>query len=147
MTRRAFLLLVGALLAGGAFSPATAQSPAPLEQFVRRVGYLWEAKDVDHLVDLVTDSEPVLLDRGSGTERVNGRHAAAALRALFSDLESVSVRPAKATVSGGQPVRGFGELTWVYRTRGRPGEQTRSVYVGAVWDGRDWRISELRLLP
>jgi hypothetical protein len=145
MTRRILLATLTGLLLGA--QPLAAQSPAPLEQFVRRVGYLWEAKDVDHLVDLVTEAEPVLMDRGSGTERVNGRHAAAALRALFSDLESVSVRPAKATVSGGQPVRGFGELTWVFRTRGGPGEQTRSIYVGAVWDGRNWRISELRLLP
>ncbi len=147
MNRRIFALAMGAVLLGGSPSVASAQSPAPLEQFVRRVGYLWEAKDVDNLVDLVNESEPVLLDRGGGSERVNGRHAAAALRALFSDLESISVRPAKATVSGGQPVRGFGELTWVYRTRGGPGEQTRSVYVGAVWDGSSWRISELRLLP
>lgn len=145
MTRHAFLAALAALMLSG--SPAVAQAPAPLEQFVRRVGYLWQAKDVDNLVDLVTETEPVLLDRGSGTERVNGRHASAALRALFSDLESISVRPAKATVSGGQPVRGFGELIWVYRARGGPGEETRSVYVGAVWNGRNWRISELRLLP
>jgi hypothetical protein len=145
MMRRTLLALLGGLLLGA--TPLPAQSPAPLEQFVRRVGYLWEAKDVDNLVDLVSESEPIVLDRGKGTERVNGRHAAAALRALFSDLESVSVRPVKATVSGGQPPRGFGELTWVYRTRGGPAPQTRAVYVGAVWDGRNWRISELRLLP
>lgn len=144
MSGRTLLLVLAGLLVAG---PAVGQSPAPLEQFVRRVGYLWEAKDVDHLVDLVSESEPVLLDRGGGTERVNGRHAAAALRSLFADRESVAVRATKATVSGGQPVRGFGELTWVYRARGAPGEQTRSVYVGAVWDGRTWRISELRLLP
>ena len=143
--KRFLLLSLLPLLLGAA--PLSAQSPAPLEQFVRRVGYLWEAKDVDNLVDLVSETEPILLDRGRGTEQVNGRHAAAALRALFADLESVSVRPVKATVSGGQPVRGFGELTWVYRLRGGPAPQTRSVYVGAVWDGSHWRISELRLLP
>ena len=145
MTRTMLLAILLSLVVGAA--PATGQAPAPIEDFVRRVSYLWEAKDVDNLVDLVTDSEPVVLDRGSGSERVNSRHAAAALRALFSDLESVSVRPVKATLAGGQPVRGFGELTWVYRARGAPGEQTRSVYVGTVWDGRRWRISELRLLP
>ena len=146
MKQRFVLAALGVLLLGA--GPLAAQdSPAPLEQFVRRVGYLWEAKDVDNLVDLVSEAEPILLDRGSGTEQVNGRHAAAALRALFSDRETVSVRPVKATVSGGQPVRGFGELTWVYQARGGPGPQTRSVYDGAVWDGRNWRISELRLLP
>ena len=145
MVRGVLLLVLSSLLVGA--RPAIAQAPAPLEQFVRRVGYLWEAKDVDNLVDLVSETDPIVHDRGQGTERVNGRHAAAALRALFSDLESVSVRPVKATVSGGQPPRGFGELAWVYRTRGGPSPQTRSVYIGAVWDGRNWRISELRLLP
>lgn len=144
MTRRAILGALAALLLGA--PPLSAQSPAPLEQFVRRVAYLWEARDVDNLVDLVSEADPIVLDRGEGIERVNGRHAAAALRALFADLESVSVRPVKATLSGGQPPRGFGELTWVYRTRGGPAPQSRSVYVGAVWDGRTWRISELRLL-
>ena len=140
--------LLATLIALAAAAPsALAQSPAPIEDFVRRVGYLWEAKDVDNLVDMVTEAEPVLFDRGSGMERVNGRHAAAALRSLFSDLESISVRPSKATLAGGQPVRGFGELVWVYRDRRGPGEQTRSVYIGTVWDGRRWRISELRLLP
>lgn len=145
MKRSIGFLLLGACLVCA--DSAVAQTPAPLEQFVRRVGYLWEAKDVDNLVDLVSESEPILFDRGSGIEQVNGRHAAAALRSVFSDLESVSVRPVKATVSGGQPVRGFGELTWVYRSRGGPVPRTRTVYVGAVWDGDDWRISELRLLP
>ena len=143
--RAALLLLVGGLLVAPGQAPA--QSPAPLEQFVRRVAYLWEARDVDNLVDLVSETEPVLLDRGSGTEQVNGRHAAAALRAVFSDRETISARPARVAVSGGQPARGFGELTWVYRARGVPGERTVSVYVGAVWDGTRWRIRELRLLP
>jgi hypothetical protein len=145
MMGRIVLVLVGAAIIGT--GPALAQSPAPLEQFVRRVGYLWEAKDVDNLVDLVSQAEPILLNSGRGTEQVNSRHAAAALRALFSDVESESVRPVKVTVSGGQPVRGFGELFWVYRSRGVTDPQSRSVYVGAVWDGRNWRISELRLLP
>ena len=60
MMRRVFLAVLGALLLSAV--PASAQSPAPLEQFVRRVGYLWEAKDVDHLVDLVTEAEVPGLD-------------------------------------------------------------------------------------
>lgn len=145
MIRSFGLMLAMGLLLGA--SPVGAQAePAPLEQFVQRVAYLWEAKDVDQLVDLVAETEPMVLDRGGGIERVNGRHAAAALRSIFSDLESVSVHPAKAAVSGGRPLRGFGELTWVYRARGGPGEQTVSVYVGTIWDGRYWRIGELRLI-
>lgn len=146
MIRSLGLVLMGLLIGA---SPVPAQEPeaAPLEQFVNRVAHLWEAKDVDRLVDLVSEAEQMVLDRGGGVERVSGRHAAAALRSIFADLESVSVEPAKAAVSGGRPLRGFGELTWVYRARGGPGEQTVSVYVGTIWDGRYWRIGELRIIP
>src|SRR5690606_20716036 len=67
VTRTMLLAILLSLVVGAA--PATGQAPAPIEDFVRRVSYLWEAKDVDNLVDLVTDSEPVVLDRGSGSER------------------------------------------------------------------------------
>lgn len=139
-------LLLAALL-GVVLLPARTHAQAPLENFVRRVALLWEAKDVDALVDLIAETDHIVLDTGRGMESVNARHASAALRSLFSDRESVSVRPVRATLSGGQPQRGFGELSWSFRPRGAPSPQLRSVYVGAVWDGRNWRISELRLLP
>lgn len=137
------LLLASCLLLGA----ARVEAQAPLEQFVRRVAHLWDAKDVDALVDLVSETDQMVLDTGRGMESVSVRHASAALRSLFSDRESVSVRPVRATLSGGQPQRGYGELVWSYRGRGAQSAQARSVYVGAVWNGRSWRITELRILP
>lgn len=145
MTRRALLPALLVLLAA---SPLRAQgAPSPLERFVGTVAYLWSVGDADALADLVPEEGQVLLDTGSGSEAVNGRHAAAALRALFGDRQAATVRPVRATLSGGQPVRGFGELAWVYRVRGAPMTQARNVYVAAVWTGRGWRLSEIRLMP
>ena len=129
--------------------PAAGQGgePAPLEQFVRHVAYLWSGSDAGGLADLMPAETRVVLDTGAGTEMVQSRHAAAALRALFSDRESVLVRPVRITVSGGHPARGFGEISWEFRARRSPSAESRSVYIGASWTGSGWRITELRLMP
>jgi hypothetical protein len=59
----------------------------------------------------------------------------------------VSVRPAQVTLSGGEPVHGFSELTWVSRPRGVTRPVTSTVYVGAVFERGAWRLRELRVLP
>lgn len=147
---RRWVLLLLPLLLGGSL-PADAQRGAaarvPLETFVQQVSHLWSESDVGGLMELASDQGKLVLDTGSGTEMVNGRHAAAALRALFADRQNVSVRPVRITLAGGSPPRGFGELSWTFRTRAAPGPQTRSLYVGVVREGSSWRLSELRILP
>ncbi|MBW3630356.1 MAG: hypothetical protein KY464_13805 [Gemmatimonadetes bacterium] len=136
-------MLVSPLLA----APAGAQrAPAPLDGFIKEVAYLWSGGDARGLAELVPEDARVLLDTGGGMETVEGRHAAAALRALFSERQSLSVRPARITVAGTRPPRGFGVLSWAFRSRGGPAAQSGSVYVGAVWTEDGWRISELRLM-
>jgi hypothetical protein len=143
------LLLLGALLLGLA-RPAAAQQPGasvPLERFVQQVASLWSAGDAAALVEFFPARERVVLNTGSGTEAVSAHHAGAALRALFDAREGLGARPVRITLAGGSPPRGFGELAWTFRLRGAPTTQSRSVYVGAVWDGRTWRVSELRVMP
>jgi hypothetical protein len=120
--------------------------PVPLDQFIREVAYLWGGGEARALAELIPEDAQVMLDTGSGMEVVQARHAAAALRALFSEQRSVSVRPARITISAAQPPRGFGELTWSFRSRGASAPQTSSVFVGAVWRDDGWKITELRLM-
>ena len=127
--------------------PAAAQRAAPLDQFIREIAYHWSGGDVRAIAELMPEEAQLLVDTGRGTEAVDARHAAAALRSLFSDRESVAVRPQRVTMAGGRPPRGFGEIAWSYRGRGVSSVQTRSVYVGVVWTEAGWRISELRLMP
>lgn len=135
-----------ALLALLLAAPARAQAPTPLADFVGTVAYLWSVGDAEGVADLAPDDGQILLDTGDGSESVNGRHAAAALRALFAQLQSDDARPVRANLSGGHPVRGFGELQWSFRARGTSTAQSSTVYVGALWTPRGWRISELRLI-
>jgi hypothetical protein len=105
-------------------SPAAAQERS-LQQFIQQAGQLWGDGDVAGLTNLVHGRGPLLLDTGAGTETVSKRNAGAALRALFNERETRSLRPVRVTLAGGTPPRGFGELSWTFRQRGAPAAQTR----------------------
>jgi hypothetical protein len=139
------LLAVAGLLMAAPLHAQTA--PSPLERFVGTVAYLWSVGDAEAIAELVPERGQVLLDTGSGSEAVNSRHAAAALRALFGERQGTAAKPVRVTLSGGQPARGFGELTWSFRTRGAPIPRSRTVYLGAVWTGSVLLLDEIRLLP
>ena len=147
MTRRLVLLLALLALAVSP-APAAAQGqPTPLGTFVASVGRLWYSADADGLVELAPADGRLLLDlAGAGSDEVQRHHAAAALRRLFAEGETVSVRPSQSNISGGVPVSGFGELNWVRRPRGVTDTHSSIVYVGAVWEDGAWRLRELRLL-
>jgi hypothetical protein len=135
-----FLLLVTPLGA------QDARQVEPLEDFVRQVARLWAAGEAAALVELVPLDGRVMLDFGEGTGAVQSRHAAAALRALFSERETTAIRATRITIAGGRPLRGFGELSWTSRSRGMSQSQNSVLYIGTVWEDNGWRIRELRLL-
>lgn len=140
------LALLLALLAPCALA-AQQNSEASLSAFVANVARLWGAGQADALVELAPEDGRILLDlAGEGPGEVHPRNAAAALRRLFGERETVTVRPTGATVSGGTPLRGFGELTWIARPRGVSETLSSVVYVGGVWEDGAWRIRELRVM-
>ena len=149
-TNRLLPIALAMLLALVAPSGAAAQqqgSASSLSGFVATVARLWADGQADALVELAPDDGRILLDlAGEGPGEVQPRNAAAALRRLFGERETVTVRPTGATVSGGTPLRGFGELTWVARPRGVSETLSSVVYIGGVWEGGAWRIRELRVL-
>ena len=144
------LVLALALLLAAVAPRALAAQPqnaATLSSFVATVARHWADGDADALVELAPQDGRILLDLGGqGPGEVQPRNAAAALRRLFGERETVTVRPTGATVSGGTPLRGFGELSWVARPRGVSETMPSVVYVGAVWEDGSWRIRELRIL-
>lgn len=149
MTGRIRVALLACALALLTAMPAAGQERpgVPLEEFVRQVAWLWNMGDVAALVDLLPLRDRIVLDTGSGTETVQPRHAAAALRAMFDARETSAARAIGVTLAGGDPPRGFGELAWSFRSRNSPSSETRSVFVGAVWQGDAWRVNELRVMP
>jgi hypothetical protein len=146
MKGRALALVVAIGLLWGPAPAATQETTPSLEAFVQQVARLWAAGDAGGLVELMPSDNRLLLDTGTGTEAANSRHASAALRALFSERETTAVRAVRVTVASSRPPQGFGEIAWTFRARGSPGDQTRNVYVAALWEAPAWRISELRVM-
>lgn len=148
-------VLATALLFGAAAAPGTLRAQeevepaaaAPLEEFVLHVARLWSSGEVTALVAMMPEGSGFTLDTGAGMETGNPRHAAAALRALFDRSETLEADPVRVTVTRAEPPSGFGEISWTYRARGAPGQESRSVYVGARWAESAWRITELRVMP
>ncbi|HET7275352.1 MAG TPA: hypothetical protein VFI91_09310 [Longimicrobiaceae bacterium] len=151
MIRFAVLLFLAVPLILVTPSPAQAQRETavtvPLEVFVQRVARLWANAEAGGIATLAPADGRILLEIGGETSAVQARHAAAAFRALFADRQSISVRPARVTIAGDSPPQGFGEISWTFRSRGVSNPQTQTLYIGAVWEGRGWRITELRLIP
>lgn len=147
-TNRIFPILLALLL--GVLAPrglAAQQDASSLSQFVATVLRHWAAGDADEIVALSPRDGRILLDlAGEGPGEVQPRNAAAALRRLFGERENVSVRASRVTVSGGTPLRGFGELTWIARPRGVTDTLSSVVYVGVVWEDGAWRVRELRVM-
>lgn len=145
MKRLLPLLLVLALWVA---APLAAQGGGPpLDSFLARVVRLWAAGEAEGVAALVGRDGRITLELGSASGGVQERHAAAALRALFAERETVNVRPQRAAVSGGNPPRGFVELAWTFRARGARAPRTRPVYLGATWEDGEWRLRELRIRP
>jgi hypothetical protein len=141
-------VFVGMLLLLAA-APLTAQNTSgaePLERFIGQVARYWAAGDAAALVELAPADSRIVLDLGENLGTVHIRHAAAALRALFAERETASLRTLRVTVAGGRPPRGFGELAWTSRSRGMSDPQTGTLYVGTVWQENGWRVRELRIL-
>ena len=147
-TNRILPILLALLLSVLAPGVASAQQDASsLSAFVATVSRLWAAGEADDIVALAPEDGRIVLDlAGEGPGEVQPRNAAAALRRLFGERENVSVRASRVTISGGTPLRGFGELTWIARPRGVTETLSSVVYVGAVWEDRAWRVRELRVL-
>jgi hypothetical protein len=142
------LCLLCLLLFAATPSAVTAQTlpPEPLDRFVAQVARLWAAGDAAALVDLAPANSRIVLDVGENLGAVQPRHAAAALRGLFNERETTGIRATRMNFAGGQPPRGFGELTWTFRSRGMSDAQTVTLYVGTIWEGNGWRLRELRVL-
>jgi hypothetical protein len=146
--RRTVRVAAALALVLAAAAPARAQTqPAPLGDWMAGVARHWAAGEADRLVALAPMDERIILDLGGeGPGSVQPRHAAAALRRIFGERQTVTVRASRVTLSGGSPVQGFGELTWVARVRGDSDPHTTIVYIGAVWEDGAWRLRELRLM-
>lgn len=75
------------------------------------------------------------------------RQAAAVLRKLFDDRETISIRPGMTQVVGGSPRRAFSEITWITRAPDTTQQERLTVFLELVLENDRWHITQIRLLP
>jgi hypothetical protein len=118
-----------------------------LEQAARRFAQAWAHGDVDQVVQLLSSRGIRLRLEGMDRNALAPRQAIAALRDFLRGHEPGAVSLVRAAPVAGTPGRGFAELRWRTRVAGTSHEVVRSLFLGMVLEGGDWRVDELRLLP
>lgn len=136
-------VLAAVLTFAAAAVPARAQD---LDQTLDRVAAAWQRSDAAGVTSLAARAGLSLDLDGTTVGPLGPRQAAAGLRRVFDDRESVSVRTGMTRTVGGDPERAFGELVWDTRARGTTIPEREKVFVALVRENGTWRITEIRLL-
>jgi hypothetical protein len=136
-------LMLAAALSTLATAAASAQELSPVLQ---RVAAAWHKGDAGALARLGAETGISLDVDGSTVGPLGARQAAAVLRRVFDDRESVSAAPRVSRTVGGEPARAFGEITWTTRARGTTIPERATLFVAFVREGDVWRITEIRLM-
>ncbi|HEX6308170.1 MAG TPA: hypothetical protein VFZ69_08290 [Longimicrobiales bacterium] len=124
-------------------SSASAQR---LEPVLQRVASAWQRGDVGAITALGARGGISLDIDGSSVGPLGPRQAAAVLRRVFDDRESVTASSKAGRAVGGQPPRAFGEIIWTTRARGTTIPERATLFIAFVQQDDGWRITEIRLM-
>ncbi len=147
------LLLVASLVTAPAAHAqqeerSEAERSAALGQITARVGNAWSEGDAAAIAAL-SSAEGIAFDLDLEDESVAPvaePRAAAMLRRLLRKHRTLDVEFEMVQVVGGEPARGFGTLTWNFRTEGTTATRSRIIFLAAIEQDDGWRLTEIRLL-
>lgn len=135
-----------ALTAAMLFALAAPASSQNIDAALQRVASAWQRGQVGTITGMSSRNGMMINVDGGSVGPLGARQAAAALRRVFEDRESVSARPTMSRSLGGDPARAFGEITWTTRARGTTIPESATLFVAFVQEGDGWRITEIRLM-
>lgn len=141
MRRLALLVFALALLSVRA---AHAQR---LDDIVLHLTDAWAHGDARAVVALSTRDGLLIETRDSRTGPLGSRQAAAVLRRLFEDRQTISIKPGMTQVMSGTPRRAFAEITWITRAPDTTEMERLTVFIEFVLADERWQITQIRLLP
>lgn len=117
-----------------------------LRPTVSRLSSAWSRGDFSAIGTRAARSGLSIAMDGDKTGPFNERQAAAALKRVFEDRETLSARPGKDGIIDGEPRRAYLEISWVTRSKGSRVQEKTTVLLQLVEEGSDWRITEIRLM-
>lgn len=140
--RRALAILLLLLCA----TPAAAGAQ-PLREFTQQLTLSWARNDAGGLANHGATGGIAMDVDGRAVGPLRSRQAAAMLRRLFDERETISVTLLSHKELPGSPRRAYLELVWVRRARGTTIPERNTVFVALVAQNESWRITEIRVLP
>ena len=117
-----------------------------VERVMDRLTGLWARGDASSISTLSADGGVMFNTDGKPTGPLSTRQVAAMLKRFFDDRETLSVRMMTAQIVGGNPARGFGEISWVTRARGTTIPEKTGIFVALSLEDGQWRITEIRFV-
>lgn len=136
----AFLVLLGA-------SGSAIAQDRDLERTLQRLARSWARGDAAGVAALMTRAGLSLHIDGAPVGPVAPRQAAAVLRSVFEQQETIRLSVASSRVVGGAPVRAFGELTWLSHVKGTQIPLRATVFLALIREENGWRVTQIRLMP
>lgn len=124
-------------------APASAQD---LDRSLDRVAAAWHRGDAAAVAALGARAGISIDVDGTSVGPLGPRQAAAVLRRVFDNRESVRVRTTMTRAVGGEPARAFGELSWDVRSRGTTIPEQSKLFIAFVREGDRWSVTEIRML-
>lgn len=117
-----------------------------LDDIVLHIADAWAHRDAKALVALAVREGVSIESRESRTGPLGARQAAAVLRRMFDQRETISIRPRLAQIVGGSPPRAFSEITWITRAPDTTEPERSIIFLELVLMDERWQITQIRLL-
>jgi hypothetical protein len=111
-----------------------------------RLARSWERADVNAIGNQAAEEGLSVELGGERVGPVSSRQAAAILKRVFDERETMSTQVGSAREMHGENRRGFVELTWVVKSRGTSIPDSLTVLFSLELEERQWRITEIRLM-
>ena len=121
--------------------PLHAQDPA---QTMERLAGAWHKGDANAITALAASAGISVDVDGRAVGPLGARQAAAVLRRVFDDRESVNARASMTRATGND--RAYGEISWNMKARGTTIPERATIFIALIREDGGWRVSEIRLL-
>ena len=118
-----------------------------LDDIVLHIADAWAHRDAKALVALSVREGISIETRSTRAGPLGSRQAAAVLRRVFEERETISIRPRITQIVGGNPLRAFSEITWIARAPDTTEPERGIIFLELVLLDERWQITQIRLLP
>jgi hypothetical protein len=118
-----------------------------LDDIVLHITDAWQRHDAKDVIALSARDGIAIESRDLRTGPLGSRQAAAVLRRMFDERETVAIQPGRTQIVGGSPRRAYAEIIWITRAPDTSEPQRATIFLELVLLDERWQITQIRLLP